>query len=596
MKENVRDTGYKGGNQMGYQEKYNEWVEHIVHAGTVEDVMAPFQEFLRASLQKMEADEREKEESFYQDLSFGTAGLRGKVGAGTNRMNVYTVGRATQGIADYIREAGQEAMDRGVVIAHDPRYFSKEFSELAAGILAANGIRAYVFPALRPTPELAFMIRRLGTISGINITASHNPKEYNGYKAYWSDGCQVSAEVADGMTEKIQGVDLWHGVKHSDFAAGVKSGRIIVLEESYDREYLDQVEGLAIHKGEELDLSIPLVYTPLNGCGSTPFQQMLKDRGFNNWKIVAEQQEPDPEFTTVGYPNPEDPKAFALSEKYGREFGAELLMATDPDADRFAIEIRNDTGEYVPLNGNQTGYLLVNYILEGHKTAGTLPPKGAMVKSIVTSTLSTMIAKAYGVEMFETLTGFKNICGKIPYLQEHGYTYLFGYEESVGYAACQEIRDKDGISAGMLVAEAAAYYRKQGKTLWDVLQEIYATYGSFAEAEPNIVLEGIAGAKRIERMMKWFRENLPEDIDGIKVDRVIDYLHGYEDPQGKSNIPPQNAIRLFLENGSWFAIRPSGTEPKIKFYFYSNQKSPQEAVQMNDRIKDTVLAMIQAVE
>ena len=370
----------------------------------------------------------------------------------------------------------------------------------------------------------------------------------------------------------------------------IEAGIITVLGDEYDRMYLDRIEALAIHSGDELDLSIPIVYTPLNGCGSIPFRQMLNDRIFTNWTIVPEQEKPDPDFTTVGYPNPEDPKAFKLSEEYGRKTGAELLLATDPDSDRFAIEIRNSDGEYVPLNGNQTGYLLVNYILEGHKTAGTLPKKGAMVKSIVTSTLSTRIAKAYGVEMFETLTGFKNICGKIPYLHEHGYTYLFGYEESVGYAACEDIRDKDGISAGMLVAEAAAYYRKQGKTLWDVLNEIYQKYGCFAEDEPNIVLEGIEGSERIARMMKWIRENEPKEIAGIKVSRIIDYINGYKD------IPPQNCLRFFLENDSWFAIRPSGTEPKIKFYFYSCQDTLEKAKQVNTAIKDAVLAMINKVE
>ncbi|MCR4831300.1 MAG: phospho-sugar mutase [Pseudobutyrivibrio sp.] len=564
---------------MNYKARYDEWMEKL-------DASDP----LKEELQTIANDDKDIEDRFYQDLSFGTAGLRGKVGAGTNRMNFFTVGKATQGVADFIVSKGQEAMDKGVVIAHDPRHFSKEFSHLAAGIFAANGIKVYVFPDLRPTPELAFMIRRLGTVSGINITASHNPREYNGYKAYWDDGCQVSSEIADGMTECINAVDMWTGVKKSDFEEGVKSGKIIVLGEEYDREYLDKIESLAIHEGDELDLSIPLVYTPLNGCGSIPFRQMLNDRGFSNWTIVPEQENPDPNFTTVGYPNPEDPKAFKLSEEYGRKFGAELLMATDPDADRFAIEIRDSEGNYVPLNGNQTGYLLVNYVLEGHKDAGTLPSKGAMVKSIVTSTLSTIMAKAYGVEMFETLTGFKNICGKIPYLHDNGYTYLFGYEESVGYAICEDIRDKDGISAGMMVAEAAAYYRKQGKTLWDVLQEIYAKYGFFAEDEPNIILEGIPGAQRIQRMMKWFRENMPTTVAGAKVEKVIDYINGYED------IPPQNAIRLFLDNGSWFAIRPSGTEPKIKFYFYSNQDSRENALKVNAEIKDEIFALINSVE
>ena len=564
---------------MDYNSRYNEWLEKLADSDP-----------LKAELQAIAGDEKEKEDRFYQDLSFGTAGLRGKVGAGTNRMNFFTVGKATQGVADFIVSKGKEACEKGVVIAHDPRHFSKEFSQLAAGIFAANGIKVYCFPDLRPTPELAYMIRRLGTVSGINITASHNPKEYNGYKAYWDDGCQVSSEIADGMTDCINAVDMWNGIKKSDFEQGVKEGKIIVLGAEYDREYLDKIESLAIHEGDELDLTIPLVYTPLNGCGSIPFRQMLNDRGFTNWTIVPEQENPDPDFKTVGYPNPEDTKAFRLSEEYGRKFGAELLMATDPDADRFAIEIRDSEGNYVPLNGNQTGYLLVNYVLEGHKDAGTLPAKGAMVKSIVTSTLSTIMAKAYGVEMFETLTGFKNICGKIPYLHDNGYTYLFGYEESVGYAICEDIRDKDGISAGMMVAEAAAYYRKQGKTLWDVLQEIYAKYGFFAEDEPNIILEGIPGAQRIQRMMKWFRENMPTEVAGAKVEKVIDYINGYED------IPPQNAIRLFLDNGSWFAIRPSGTEPKIKFYFYSNQDSRENALKVNAAIKDEIFALINSVE
>jgi phosphoglucomutase len=565
--------------KMDYMARYNEWLEKLSDSDP-----------LKAELESIKGNDKEIEDRFYQDLSFGTAGLRGKVGAGTNRMNFLTVGKASQGVADYIVSKGKEACEKGVIIAHDPRHFSKEFSQLAAGIFAANGIKVYTFPDLRPTPELAYMIRRLGTVSGINITASHNPREYNGYKAYWDDGCQVSADVADGMTEKINAVDIWSGIKTSDFEEGVKAGKITVLGPEYDREYLDKIEGMAIHEGDELDLTIPLVYTPLNGCGSIPFRQMLTDRGFTNWKIVPEQENPDPDFTTVGYPNPEDTKAFKLSEQYGKEFGAELLMATDPDSDRFAIEIRDDNGNYIPLNGNQTGYLLVNYVLEGRKDAGTLPAKGAMVKSIVTSTLSTIMAKAYGVEMFETLTGFKNICGKIPYLHENGYTYLFGYEESVGYAVCEDIRDKDGISAGMLVAEAAAYYRKQGKTLWDVLQEIYAKYGFFAEDEPNMVLEGIPGAQRIQRMMKWFRENLPTQVAGAKVEKVIDYINGYED------IPPQNAIRLFLDNGSWFAVRPSGTEPKIKFYFYSNRDSRENALETNKKIKEEIFALINSVE
>lgn len=564
---------------MNAQKRYEEWLRNV-----------PESDPLYEQLKGMSENQKEIEESFYQDLKFGTAGLRGVVGAGTNRMNFYTVGKATQGIADYIAEHGEEAKKKGVVIAHDPRHFSKEFSQLTASILAANGIHVYVFPDLRPTPELACMIRRLHTISGINITASHNPPEYNGYKAYWEDGCQVSSDVADGMTEKIEKVDIWSGVKKMDYEAAQAQGLIEVLGPEYDRMYLDMIEGLAIHSGDELDLSIPLVYTPLNGAGSIPFRTMLKDRGFTNWHIVPEQENPDPDFSTVGYPNPEDPKAFRLAEKLGHETGAELLMATDPDSDRFAIELLAKDGTYVPLNGNQTGYLLVNYILEGRKSAGTLPAKGAMVKSIVTSTLSTRICEAYDVKMFESLTGFKNICGRIPYLQEHGYTYLFGYEESVGYSACDEIRDKDGISAGMLVAEAAAYYRKEGKTLYDVLQDIYQKYGAFAEDEPNLVLKGIEGSERISRMMVYVRGHQPSEVAGHKVVKVIDYQNGYED------IPASNVLRFYLDNDSWFAIRPSGTEPKIKFYFYSCQDTHEHAVSVNHEIRDAVLEMVQKVQ
>ena len=564
---------------MTYLETYYKWLEALKEDDP-----------LREELVSIASDDEEIKDRFYKDLSFGTAGLRGKIGAGTNRMNRLTVGRATQGIAELIVSEGKAACEKGVVIAHDPRHFSKEFSQLTAAILAANGIKAYIFDDLRPTPELAFVIRRLGTISGINITASHNPKDYNGYKAYWSDGCQVGSEIADRMTEYIQAVDMFTGIKTIDFSEAVAQGKIIVLSSKWDREYLDEIESLSIHKGDELDLSIPIVYTPLNGAGHVPFTTMLSDIGYTNWHEVPEQAQPDPDFTTVGYPNPEDTKAFALAERLGRETGAELLMATDPDSDRFAIEIRRPDGSYMPLNGNQTGYILVNYILEGRKTAGMLPENGAMVKSIVTSTLSTIIAESYGVKMYESLTGFKNICGRIPFLEESGLRYLFGYEESVGYAASVNIRDKDGISAGMLVAEAAAYYKKQGRTLLDVLNDIYERYGYFAEDEPNIILEGIEGAGRIVRMMSALRADLPTAVAGLEVEKIIDYKNGYKD------IPASNVLRFFLEDGSWFAVRPSGTEPKIKFYFYAKDTSREGALNKNKRIRDEIFSRIQSVE
>ena len=479
---------------------------------------------------------------------------------------------------------------------------------MTAVILAKNGVKAYTFPSLRPTPELAFMIRRLGTISGINITASHNPREYNGFKAYWEDGCQVSSKVADAMTECINAVDYFSGIKGLDdfdkdpegsFEKYVTEGLITVLSAEYDREYLDKVEGLAIHEGDELDLTIPIVYTPLNGAGSIPFMTVMKDRGFTNVSIVEEQKDPDPDFTTVGYPNPEDPKAFKMSEELGKKIGAKLLMATDPDADRFAIELFMDNGEYLPLNGNQTGYILAGYILDGMKDAGTLPENGAMVKSIVTSTMSAVMAKEYGVKMYESLTGFKNICGLIPFLESRGEKYLFGYEESVGYAACPDIRDKDGISAGMLVAEAAAYYqKKEGKSLWQVLQDLYQKFGFYAEDEPNLVLEGIEGSARIGRMMEHIRNCPPSEFAGIKVKKVIDYKDGSEDINFPYNkIPKTNALRFFLEGeDTWFAIRPSGTEPKIKFYFYTRQPSREEALDVNAKIKASVMEIIEAVK
>ncbi len=564
---------------MNAKEKYNYWLSRLADGDP-----------LKEELLAIADDEKEIEERFYLDLTFGTAGLRGILAAGTNRMNYLTVGRATQGIANYIKTFGIEARKKGVVIAHDCRYKSREFCLLTARILAANGIKAYIFDDLRTTPELAFMVRNLGTISGINITASHNPQEYNGYKAYWQDGCQVSADVAEGMLKEIGKLDYFDGIQKMDYDDAVIAGLIEVLDESKDREYLDLVESCKVHEGDELALDLPVVYTPLNGAGAIPFAVMMKDRGFTNWHIVEEQRLPDPEFTTVGYPNPEDPKAFKLAEELGRKVGAEVLMATDPDGDRFAIELRDENGDYVPLNGNQTGYLLVNYLLEGHKDAGTLPENGAMVKSIVTSNLSEIMANAYGVKMFEALTGFKNICGRIPDLEKMGLKYMFGYEESIGYAACPEIRDKDGISAGMLVAEAAAYYKKQGKTLFQVLNEIYEKYGWVAEDEPNIVLKGIEGSKRIARMMDDLRAHPITEVNGRKVVKLIDYKDGYED------IPASNVLRYFLDNDAWFAIRPSGTEPKIKFYFYAMGKDREDAIAVNKAIKDEVFARVNSVD
>ncbi len=564
---------------MEYMEEYHKWLSELDR----EDIL--YDELISISDNSKEIEDR-----FYKDLSFGTAGLRGKTGVGTNRMNRLTVGRATQGIANLISEVCCDPGSKSVVIAHDPRHFSRDFSILTACIFAANGIKAYIFDDLRPTPELAYMIRQLGTICGINITASHNPKEYNGYKAYWSDGCQVGKDIADRMTEKIQSVDIFHDINVVDYGTALSDGLISILPTEWDRKYLDEIESLSIHNSDELDLSIPIVYTPLNGAGHIPFTTMLSDMGYTNWHEVEEQALPDPDFSTVGYPNPEDPNSFALAESLGQKTGAELLMATDPDSDRFAIEIARPDGTYMPLNGNQTGYILVNYILEGKKNANTLPKNGAMIKSIVTSSLSEIIAESYGIKMFESLTGFKNICGRIPFLIENGFQYLFGYEESVGYAFSPNIRDKDGISSGLMIAEAAAYYKKRGKSLLDVLNEIYEKYGYFAEDEPNIILEGKEGAEKIARMMNDLRKDPPVKAASITVNKIIDYKDGYED------FPASDVLRFFLEDGSWFAVRPSGTEPKIKFYFYSKAASRKEALDKNKMIRDEIINRIRSVK
>ena len=525
---------------------------------------------------------------FYQEIVFGTAGLRGICGAGTNRMNRLTVGRATQGIANYILHSGED-ISRGVVIAYDCRYHSKEFSELSAQILAGNGIRVFLFPSLRPTPELSFAIRRLGAVAGINMTASHNPKEYNGYKVYWEDGAQISGTVSDGMLAEIQRLDLFDAFHSASLEAAQKDGLLTMLGEEMDREYLDYVESMAQRPDEELDKTVPVVYTPLNGAGSEPFSQVMRERGFTSFLLVPEQKDPDPEFTTVGYPNPEDPKAFRLAEELGRKTSAEVLIATDPDSDRMAIEIPDGRGGFRPLNGNQTGALLISYMAESKRAAGTLPRKAAMIKSIVTGDFGRVICDSYGIRVFEALTGFKNICGRIPQIEKEGYSYFFGYEESIGCAPGEQVRDKDGICAGMLIAEMAAWYRKKGQTLSDALEQLYQKYGYFAEDQVSIVLKGQEGAARIGRIMDAFRLGRPQSFGRFEVAETIDYLHGYQD------IPASNVLRYTMTDGTWFALRPSGTEPKIKFYYYAVSSDPAVSAQAVRDMVQAVSAMIDSI-
>ncbi len=553
------------------------WLEHL-------DPSDPMHE----ELIQIKGDDAGITDRFYQEIVFGTAGLRGICGAGTNRMNRLTVGRATQGIANYILHSGED-LSRGVVIAYDCRYHSQEFSELSARILTGNGIRVFLFPSLRPTPELSFAIRKLGAVAGINMTASHNPKEYNGYKVYWEDGAQISGTVSDGMLAEIQQLGLFDAFHCASLEAARKEGLLTMLGEEMDREYLDYVESMAQRPDDELDKTVPVVYTPLNGAGSGPFSQVMRERGFTSFLLVPEQKDPDPEFTTVGYPNPEDPKAFRLAEELGKKTSAEVLIATDPDSDRMAIEIPDGKGGFRPLNGNQTGALLIAYMAESQRAAGKLPARAAMIKSIVTGDFGRAICEDYGIRVFEALTGFKNICGRIPQIEKDGYTYFFGYEESIGCAPGEQVRDKDGICAGMLIAEMAAWYRRRGQTLADALDGLYRKYGYFAEDQVSIVLKGQEGAARIGRIMDAFRLGRPQSFGRFRVAETIDYLHGYQD------IPASNVLRYSMTDGSWFALRPSGTEPKIKFYYYAVDSDPAVSAQAVRDMVQAVSAMIDSI-
>lgn len=563
---------------MNYNELYEQWLKHPhIDLSTKEELLS------------LRGNTAEIQDRFYKYLEFGTAGLRGKLGAGTNRMNRYNIGKVTQGIANYIKLQGHDYMERGVAIAFDCRHFSKEFAEYAADILAANQIKSYIFETLRPTPELSYAIRTLGTASGINITASHNPKDYNGYKVYWEDGAQVLDSIADAMTVLIDKVDMFQDVLAMNHEDAIAKGWITILGEAMDKAYLDMVKGLSIYD-QELDKDITIVYTPLNGAGSIPVQRILSERGFKHIHVVPEQKDPDPDFTTVGYPNPEDTRAFQYAEKLGHDVGATLLLATDPDCDRLAIEVRDENGRYIPFNGNQTGAILVKYIVEGMHATGKLPTNPAIVKSIVTGDLGKAIGETYGVTMFESLTGFKNICGRIPGLVESGFHYIFGYEESIGYTTGTAVRDKDGVSSTMLLCEAAAFYKKQGKTLLDVREDLFKTYGYYEEKQISLVLEGIEGQKRIQRMMKSYRESYLKSIGTMKLIETIDYLQGYQD------IPASDVLKFKFDDGSWYALRPSGTEPKIKLYLYTKAATSETALHNIASMETEILAELNKIQ
>lgn len=545
---------------MTYQENYQKWVD-----------FADLPDYLRRDLENM--DEKTKEDAFYTNLEFGTAGMRGLIGAGTNRINIYVVRQATEGLARLIESKGGNEKERGVAIAYDSRHFSPEFAFESAAVLAKHGIKSYVFESLRPTPELSFAVRHLNCFAGIMITASHNPAPFNGYKVYGEDGGQMPPHDADALTTYIRAIDNPFAVEVADVEAEKASGLIEVIGEAVDVEYLKEVKDVNINPAliEEFGKDMKIVYTPLHGTGEMLARRALAQAGFDSVQVVEAQATPDPDFSTVKSPNPESQAAFALAEELGRQVGADVLVATDPDADRVGVEVLQKDGSYLNLSGNQIGAIMAKYILEAHKNAGTLPENAALCKSIVSTDLVTKIAESYGATMFNVLTGFKFIAEKIQEFEEkHNHTYMMGFEESFGYLIKPFVRDKDAIQAVLVVAELAAYYRSRGLTLADGIEEIYKEYGYYAEKTISVTLSGVDGAEQIKAIMAKFRNNAPKEWNATEITVVEDFkAQTATDADGTvTNLttPPSDVLKYTLADGSWIAVRPSGTEPKIKFY------------------------------
>ncbi|MEC0171811.1 phospho-sugar mutase [Paenibacillus graminis] len=541
----------------------------------------------KAELNLLANEPQELEERFYRDLEFGTGGLRGVIGAGSNRINRYTVGRATQGFANYILEQHTGEGRPSVVIAHDSRRFSPEFTLEAALVLAGNGIEAHLFPSLRSTPQLSFTVRHLKATGGVVITASHNPPEYNGYKVYNAEGGQLVPHEAEQVISYIMEVDSFNGVKRMSQEEAEAGGLLHWLGEQEDEAFTDTVAAVSVARDEitsTLGRDFKIVYTPLHGTGNLPVRSVLNKIGFAQVHVVPEQELPDSEFSTVKSPNPEEREAFTLAIKLGEELGADLLIGTDPDADRMGAVVRDNEGKFVVLSGNQSGALMIHYYLSRLQEQGKLPSNGAVVKTIVTSEMGAAVAEYYGATVFNTLTGFKYIGEKMTQFQQSGgeYTYLFGYEESYGYLAGNYARDKDAVLASMLIAEAGAYYKAQGKTLYDVLQELYEQFGYFLESLESRTLKGKDGVAQIQGIMNDWRSNPPQEIAGAAVTEVLDYSLGL------NGLPKENVLKYLLSDGSWFCLRPSGTEPKIKVYFAVRGESLQNA-------KDKVATLTQQV-
>ena len=545
---------------MAYQENYQKWVD-----------FAELPDYLRHDLENM--DEKTKEDAFYTNLEFGTAGMRGLIGAGTNRINIYVVRQATEGLARLIESKGGNEKERGVAIAYDSRHFSPEFAFESAAVLAKHGIKSYVFESLRPTPELSFAVRHLNCFAGIMITASHNPAPFNGYKVYGEDGGQMPPHDADALTTYIRAIENPFAVEVADVEAEKASGLIKVIGDAIDTEYLKEVKDVNINPAliEEFGKDMKIVYTPLHGTGEMLARRALAQAGFDSVQVVEAQATPDPDFSTVKSPNPESQAAFALAEELGRQVGADVLVATDPDADRVGVEVLQKDGSYLNLSGNQIGAIMAKYILEAHKNAGTLPENAALCKSIVSTDLVTKIAESYGATMFNVLTGFKFIAEKIQEFEEkHNHTYMMGFEESFGYLIKPFVRDKDAIQAVLVVAELAAYYRSCGLTLADGIEEIYKEYGYYAEKTISVTLSGVDGAEKIKAIMAKFRENGPKEFNATAVSITEDFKAqtstAADGTVTSLTTPPSDVLKYTLADGSWIAVRPSGTEPKIKFY------------------------------
>ena len=571
-----------------YMKIYREWLENPY-----------FDEQTKAELRAISEDENEIRERFYMDLEFGTAGLRGIIGAGINRMNIYTVRRATQGLANYIIKQGGAA--KGVAIAFDSRHMSPEFAMEAALTLAANGIKAYKFESLRPTPELSFAVRELGCIAGINITASHNPPEYNGYKVYWEDGAQFTPPHDKGVTAEVLAIEDLSTVKTTTVEEAEKAGTYQVIGKEIDDRYIAQVKAQVVNQEaiNRMQKDITIVYTPLHGTGNIPARRVMKEIGFENVYVVPEQELPDGDFPTVSYPNPEAEEAFTLGLKLAKEKNADLVLATDPDADRLGVYVKDAaSGEYIPLTGNMSGALLCDYVLSQKQAKGTIPADGQVIKSIVSTNLVDAVARNYGCELVEVLTGFKYIGQQILKEEQTGKgTYMFGMEESYGCLIGTYARDKDAISATAALCEAAAYYKEKGMTLWDAMVAMYEKYGYYKDTVKSIGLKGIEGLQKIQDIMESFRKNPPREMGGYQVvsvrdykaDTITDLATGAVKPTG---LPVSNVLYYDMNDGAWLCIRPSGTEPKIKFYYGVKGTSLADADEKAEKLGKELMDLV----